>query len=72
MIIAWIEAFFMPSRVRQYNASQATYIAGQILGGQASYYASTAPSMPCAACGGAITPGATFCPHCGITLAART
>ena len=31
MVIAWIEAFFMPGRVRQYNATQAMYISSQIL-----------------------------------------
>jgi TM2 domain-containing membrane protein YozV len=71
-ILGFIEAFFMPGRVRQYNAQQASYIAGQILDSQAQYYASTAPNMPCPACGGAFAPGAAFCPHCGAAFAAKT
>ncbi len=30
-IVGWIECFFMPSRVREYNAIQASIIASQIL-----------------------------------------
>src|SRR4030081_2788586 len=30
MVIAWIEAFFLPRRVRQYNAAQAMFISTQI------------------------------------------
>jgi TM2 domain-containing membrane protein YozV len=70
-ILGFIEAFFMPGRVRRYNAEQASYIAGQILGSQAQYYASTAPNMPCPACGGAYAPGAAFCPHCGTAFTAK-
>jgi TM2 domain-containing membrane protein YozV len=72
-ILGFIEAFFMPRRVREYNARQGSYIAGQILGGQSSfYYASTTPNMPCVASGGTVTPEAGFCPHCGATLSVRT
>jgi len=50
MVIAWIEAFFMPGRVRQYNAAQAFYISSHILG---TAPGSTAPTPPhCNACGG--------------------
>ena len=70
-ILGFIEAFFMPGRVRAYNAQQASYIAGQILGRQAQFYASTAPSMPCPACGGAFTPDAAFCPHCGAAFTVK-
>jgi uncharacterized OB-fold protein len=67
MVIAWVEAFFMPGRVRQYNAMQAMYISSQILG--------TAPGQPgsptaahCNACGNAIDPTAVFCNHCGAAV----
>lgn len=29
-IMGWVECFFMPGRIREYNAGQAAYIAGQI------------------------------------------
>jgi TM2 domain-containing membrane protein YozV len=66
MILGWIEAFFMPSRVRQYNLTQAVYIASQIRG---SSSASSAAAPRCPSCSGFIEPGAIFCPHCGATLA---
>lgn len=63
-VLGFIEAFFMPSRVRLYNAQQASYIAAQILG--------TAPANTgsgCPACGKHIELTAIFCPHCGATTA---
>jgi TM2 domain-containing membrane protein YozV len=66
MIIAWIEAFFMPSRVRQYNAAQAMYISSQILA--AGAYPSGSPSTHCNACGQPIDPTAVFCNHCGAAV----
>jgi TM2 domain-containing membrane protein YozV len=68
-ILGFIECFFMPGRVREYNAMQATYIAGQIL--------NTAPPPPavstirCPNCGAAIEPDAAFCTHCGTAVASR-
>jgi TM2 domain-containing membrane protein YozV len=71
-ILGFIEAFFMPGRVRAYNAMQASYIAGQVMAGSPQFYsATTQPTVPCQACGGSIEPGAAFCPHCGATLAVR-
>ncbi|HWW97469.1 MAG TPA: NINE protein [Edaphobacter sp.] len=64
MVIAWIEAFFMPSRVRQYNATQAFYISSHILG--AAPGGSTAPH--CNACGNPVDPTAVFCNHCGAAI----
>jgi|SRR5215469_1424775 len=63
-IVGWVEAFFMPRRVRLYNARQAAHIAGQI---RARDVFSTSPSThpPCAACGGPVEPLAAYCPHCG-------
>ena len=63
-VLGWIDAFFTPSRVRRYNAQQATYIASQILGSTAGY---TAPRCP--ACGKPVAPTAIFCSHCGATTA---
>jgi len=63
-VIGWVEAFFMPRRVREYNALQAANIAGQIRASQAfSQLIST--ETPCIACGGPVDTMAAFCPHCG-------
>ena len=48
MILGWIECFFMPGRVREYNAGQTAYIASQILAG----------GVPVQG-GGAVAPSAT-------------
>ena len=70
-ILGLIECFFMPGRVRQYNAMQAIYISSQILGAPVQSFAS-APISPaathCNACGGNIDPTAVFCNHCGATI----
>jgi TM2 domain-containing membrane protein YozV len=66
MVIAWIEAFFMPARVRQYNAAQAFYISSHILGAAPSQPGSTAPH--CNACGSPVDPTAVFCNHCGAAI----
>lgn len=69
-LLGVIEAIFMPGRVRQYNAMQASFIAQQIMANAPGFYSATVlPTVPCNACGGAVTGGAGFCPHCGATLA---
>jgi TM2 domain-containing membrane protein YozV len=77
MIVAWIECFFMPGRVRQYNAAQAIYISSQILAtpgapGTPVTGSGTWPATPaathCNACGNPIDPTATFCTHCGAAV----
>jgi TM2 domain-containing membrane protein YozV len=84
MVVAWIEAFFMPSRVRQYNAAQAVYISSRILaiptGAGAPEPALSLPKGPdsrtwapatatkCNACGSFVDPTATFCTHCGAAI----
>lgn len=71
-ILGFIEAFLMPGRVRRYNAEQASYIAGQILAGASTLYPPAgAPEVACASCGGTVTAGAAFCPHCGAVIAVR-
>jgi len=67
MIIAWVEAFFMPGRVRRYNVMQAMYISSQILG--TGYPPASAPTAArCDACGNLIDPTAIFCNHCGAAV----
>jgi TM2 domain-containing membrane protein YozV len=79
-ILGFIDCFFMPGNVRTYNAAQAAYIANQILAspsptGPAEASTSSGihlppvhaipTTQPCTACGQAINPTASFCPHCG-------
>ena len=48
-ILGWIDAFFMPGRVRQYNAMEASMIANQILAQsapQTPYFHSTVTGEP--------------------------
>lgn len=65
MIVGWIEAFFMPGRVRAYNAMQAAYISNQIL----TFSGNSA--LRCSACGRSVEPTALFCNHCGATITPR-
>jgi TM2 domain-containing membrane protein YozV len=82
-VIALVECFFMPGRVRAYNASQAAYIATQILASTPAGTAAAPPAQtasaptraipttrPCPTCGQPLDPAATFCPHCGASQAA--
>ncbi len=57
-LISFVECFFMPGRVRDYNAEQAARIANHILGTSLS-------TNYCAACGVSKSLTAIFCPHCG-------
>lgn len=72
-LLGFIECFFMPGRVRQYNAAQAYYISSQILGGipagnpAPNSQTWTAP-VQCSACGNPIDSTATFCTHCGAAV----
>jgi TM2 domain-containing membrane protein YozV len=62
MFVAWVEAFFMPGRVRRYNALQAAHISSQILA------TSGRPASRCGACGHFTNPTAMFCNHCGASV----
>ncbi len=65
-VIGFVECFFMPGRVRQYNLALATYFAAQM--GEPQPVAA-APAVgitrTCASCGAGILPGANFCGRCG-------
>jgi TM2 domain-containing membrane protein YozV len=67
-ILGLIECFFMPSRVRQYNAAQAMYIASQILANASSTTASHSATVSCPACSHVNELGAIFCRHCGSAI----
>lgn len=69
-LLGFIEAFFMPGRVRAYNAIQATYIAGQVRVSSAFETQPVATGSVCPACGASLTAGAGFCPRCGASIAA--
>jgi TM2 domain-containing membrane protein YozV len=67
--LGFVECFFMPGRVRQYNAMQALYISSQVLGSTGS----TGPAAPpastrCDTCGNIVDPTAVFCNHCGAAV----
>jgi TM2 domain-containing membrane protein YozV len=66
-ILGLIDAFFMPGRVRRYNAAQAIYISSQILASPLSAEP-LAPSH-CAVCGATMDSAAVFCPSCGASTA---
>lgn len=70
VLLGFIEAFFMPGRVRAYNAIQAAYISGQILASSVNG-SPAASSFVCASCGAALTAGAGFCPRCGAAIATQ-
>lgn len=67
-ILGFIECFFMPARVRTYNAVQATYIASHILSVPNVFSAS---AVNCNACSMPVEPNAVFCPHCGQHIASH-
>jgi TM2 domain-containing membrane protein YozV len=86
-ILGFIECFLMPGRVRAYNAAQASFIASQILASPSPTGPSEASTssgihlppvhaipttQPCTACGQAINPTASFCPHCGASQSVQT
>jgi len=62
-ILGFIECFLMPGRVREYNATQAAYIAS---------YITATPGSHCSACGAPIEADAVFCSNCGAAVAGRT
>jgi len=67
--LGFIEAFFMPGRVRRYNAAQAAYIAAALGPAQANANGGSSITVTCPACGGVLVPGAKFCAQCGATAA---
>ena len=75
-IASWIECFFMPGRVRQFNTEQATILAASLqyaIPGT-SGIAGIVPSKSfvgaaCPSCGAALVPGVKFCSRCGTPTA---
>ncbi len=74
-IVAFIECFFMPGRVRAYNTAQAQMIVAGIAGSAPPAYAAAPPlqtistTRVCSACGTTVPAEAGFCAHCGAAMA---
>jgi TM2 domain-containing membrane protein YozV len=68
-IVGFFEAFFMPGRVRQYNAQQAALIAASLGPAQSGYSMAPVAPLHCPACGAPFAAGARFCAHCGAVAA---
>jgi TM2 domain-containing membrane protein YozV len=70
-LIAWVECFFMPERVRRYNAALALALSTAISTGAPMPFAG-APLQPasitCRGCGKSQPGGVRYCAHCGATL----
>jgi len=72
-----IECFFMPGRVRQFNAEQATLLATSLqygTPGTSGFAAGFVPSKSlvapaCASCGAPLVSGVKFCSRCGTAVA---
>ena len=75
-IVSFIECFFMPGRVREYNMVQAAMIAAAVQGGYPAvnvYVQQPAAAQTvgiCKACGGPVAGPASFCPSCGVAVTA--
>jgi TM2 domain-containing membrane protein YozV len=63
-ILGIIEAFFMPDRVRRFNAEQATQLAYSVVQGVTLPPPPT-PMVGCPACGMVQNAGARYCVQCG-------
>lgn len=63
-ILGIIEAFFMPERVRRFNAEQATQLAYSVVQGM-TLPPPPPPMVGCPSCGMVQNAGARFCVQCG-------
>jgi TM2 domain-containing membrane protein YozV len=77
-IASFIECFFMPARVRQFNAEQAAILAANLrvaMPGVIVPGAVNAPgtplvaAVPCSSCGTPLVAGVKFCGRCGAQVA---
>jgi TM2 domain-containing membrane protein YozV len=70
-LIAWVECFFMPERVRRYNAALALALSTAISTGAPMPLAGTPlqpASITCQGCGTSQPAGVRYCARCGATL----
>jgi TM2 domain-containing membrane protein YozV len=75
-IASFIECFFMPARVRQFNAEQAAILAANLRiampGAVNAVYSPATPlvaTVPCSSCGTPLVAGVRFCGRCGAQVA---
>jgi TM2 domain-containing membrane protein YozV len=66
-LLGFIECFFMPARVRRYNAEHAQIFASTLLAGGLPVAAP--PLAVCTACGAGNAAVARFCHRCGAAVA---
>jgi TM2 domain-containing membrane protein YozV len=66
-LLGFIECFFMPGRVRRFNAEHARVFASTLLAG--GFPVAAPPLAACAACGAGNASVARFCHRCGAALA---
>jgi TM2 domain-containing membrane protein YozV len=71
-IAGFIECFFMPGRVRQYNAEQAALLAASLQYSQPGVNATVLPAVAaaCSSCGAPVVAGVKFCSRCGAAVSA--
>lgn len=71
-IAGLIECFFMPGRVRQYNAEQAALLMASLQGSVSGAGATVLPAVTatCASCGAPLVVGVKFCSRCGTAVPA--
>jgi TM2 domain-containing membrane protein YozV len=67
-LLGLIEAFFMPGRVRRYNAEQAAVLAHSVVHGNALPPLPT-PMKGCRTCGMVQAAGVRYCVQCGHAMA---
>ena len=70
-LIAWVECFFMPERVRRYNAALALALSTAISTGAPMPLAHgplLAAFITCQGCGKSQPAGVRYCARCGTTL----
>ncbi len=66
--LGMIEAFFMPERVRRFNAEQAALLAYSVVQG-VTHPMTPAPMIGCPACGMVQAAGVRYCVQCGRGMA---
>lgn len=69
-LVGFIECFFMPQRVRQYNAEQAAVLAANLQYAMPGKGATTTPlaAAICPSCESPLVPGVKFCARCGAAV----
>ena len=66
-VVSFIECFFMPGRVRQYNLALATYFAANVSGGTTVVINTPAATIvrTCDRCGASLLAGSNYWGRCG-------